>query len=175
MGRPPSIDEKTGEALIAAYQRLGSVAAAAREVDVSESAARRYLDATPKAAAPVVAQQRVMIEAAGASLFDTRAALEENYRDLKVLIDQLKSGIVIQNGEYTTLTPPQTMVNAFKAALDYTTAAQKLYELMLKVEEIRKFQEGVLDAIGEADEATRQRIVAKLRERRAMGLIADFD
>ena len=170
MGRKPSIDESTGAALLAAYQRLGTVAGAARDVGVSESAARRYFGELPKAATPVMASQRQILETAGASLFDTRAALEENYQDLKQLIDQLRQGITLVNGEYQILTPPSVLVSAFEAALKYVTAALKLYQILVSVDETRKFREAVLEAIREADEPTQQRIIAKLQERRTLEL-----
>jgi len=170
MGRTASIDVATGEQLFAAYQRLGSIAAAAREVGVSESAARRYFSDTPKVAPPIMASQRQILETAGASLWNAQAALEENYQDLKHLIEQLKQGITLINGEWQTLTPPSTLISAFEAALKYVTAALKLYQLLISVEETRKFREAVLEAISEVDDPTRQRIIAKLQERRSLEL-----
>jgi molybdenum-dependent DNA-binding transcriptional regulator ModE len=174
MGRPPSIDEPTGRALIEAYQRLGNVAAAAREAGVSESAARRYFDALPKAATPTMAAQRHMLEAAGTSLWDTRQALSENYQRLLRLVAQLEQGILEEkqgsDGPYTTLTPIMTHVAAFREVREHVQAGIKLYQLLISVDETRKFQQAVLEAIGEVDDATRQRIIAKLQERRALEL-----
>jgi len=170
MGRKLSISPEQGAQLLEAYRRLGNKSAAAREIGVSEDAASRYLAETPKAAAPAVATQQAVIEAAGASLFDTRAALDENYQDLQALIDQLKRGITLVNGEWQMLTPPSTLISAFEAALKYITAAMKLYELMLQVQEQEKFRRAVLDAIANADEPTRQRVIENLRQLRAAGL-----
>lgn len=170
MGRKSSIGPKQGAALLEAYQRLGSVAAAAREIGVSEDAAGRYLKHVPKAATPVIAQQREIIETAGASLFDATRALNENYQGLQRLIRQLEQGITILNGEYTALTPPSTNVAAYREAREYIVAATRLLELTYSIEEQRRFREAVLEAIGEADDATRKRILAKLQERRALGL-----
>lgn len=170
MGRKPSIDEDTGEALIAAYQRLGNVAAAAREVGVSESAARRYLDATPEAAAPVIAQQRAILETANSSLWDTRASLDENYGRLLKLYRQLDAGIVQQNGEFVTVTPVATNVAALREIREHIRLSVDLAKLLIDIEEVRKFQQAVIEAIGEADPPTRDRLIAKLRERRAVGL-----
>lgn len=170
MGRQPSIDEAKGKALIEAYQRLGSIAAAAREVDVSESAARRYLDDMPKAATPIIASQRQIIESAGASLFDTRQALDTNYARLLALYEQLAAGIYQQNGENLTLTPVATNVAALREIREHIQSGMKMYQLLISVDETRKFREAVLEAIGEVDESTRQRILAKLQERRSLEL-----
>jgi molybdenum-dependent DNA-binding transcriptional regulator ModE len=174
MGRKSSIDEATGERLLAAYQRLESIAAAAREVGVSESAARRYFDELPKAATPTIVSQRHIIETAGTSLFDTRAALGANYERTINLITQLEAGIqLVRTGEreeYITYTPPITLVAALREAREHIQAGMKLYQLLISVDETRKFQQAVLESIGEADDATRQRIIAKLHERRALEL-----
>ena len=162
-------------ALLDAYRRLGSVSGAARAVGVSRSTAQRYLEGTPPAAAPIVAQQRQVIEVQGASLFDTRAALEETYQRIQRLVQQLEDGIVLVSidatgKEYYTSVSPAILVGAIKEAREHIMAGVKLYQLMLDVDEVRKFQESVLEAIEEADAPTRERIEAKLQERRAMGL-----
>ena len=174
MGRKPSIDPETGERLLEAYQRLGSKSAAAREIGVSEDAADRYLSKLPKAAAPVVAQQRQIVERAGASLWDTRGALDENYGRLLALMGQLERGILEErtgsDGPYTTMTPIAVHVATLKEIREHIKTSMDLGKLLIDIEEVRKFQTAVLEAIGEADEATRQRIIEKLRERRALGL-----
>lgn len=174
MGRAPSIDEPAGKQLLEAYQRLGSIAAAAREVGVSESAARRYFDGLPKVATPTMAAQRQILETAGASLWDTRQALTENYGRLLTLVAQLERGILEEkqgsDGPYTTMTPIATHIAALKEVREHVQAGIKLYQLLLSIDETRKFQQAVLEAIGEADDATRQRIIANLQARRALEL-----
>lgn len=177
MGRKSSISAETGEALFAAYRRLGSIAAAARDVGVSESAARRYFGDLPKVATPTIASQRQILETAGASLFESTVALEENYRKVQDLIAKLEAGIVeireSASGErYQTRVSPQVLVAALKEARGYITAATQLLELMISVNEVRRFQQAVLDVMAaELDEPTRQRIIAQLRQRLALGLL----
>lgn len=170
MGRASSIDEAKGAALIAAYQRLGSQRAAAAEVGVTPSAAFRYFETLPKAAAPTVAQQRQVVETAGASLWDARTALDENYQRVLKLYQQLERGIYVQNGETMTLTPMATNVAALREIREHIKAASELFKLLLDIEEVRKFQRAVIEAIRETDPATAQRIIAKLREQHALGL-----
>ena len=78
MSRKSSISPEIGAQLVAAYGRLKSTAKAAREVGVSESAARRYFDALPKATTPTTAFERQIVETVVASVFESRAALEAN-------------------------------------------------------------------------------------------------
>lgn len=170
MGRKPSISPAQGEALLLAYRRLGTVRAAAQDVGVSEDAASRYIAKFAESAAPVVAQQQHIVETAGASLFDTRAVLEENYGRIKKLAHQLDQGILLVNGEYQALVPPATNVAAIKEIREHVETSLKMLKLLVDVDEVRKFQQAVLEAIGEADEPTKHRIIAKLRERRALGL-----
>lgn len=177
MARKSSIDEQTGAALVAAYGRLKSVAAAARDVGVSESAARRYFDAMPKATAPATAAQRQIVETVAASVFESTVALEENYRKVLDLITKLEAGIVeireTASGErYETRVSPVVLVAALKEARGYITAATQLLELMISVNEVRQFQQAILDVMAaECDEQTRQRIVAQLRQRLTFGLL----
>lgn len=164
MGRRASITPEQGAALLEAYGRIGTVAGAAREIGVSEDAAGRYLRDTPRAAAPVIVQQREVIEVAGASLFDTRVALEENFRGLQELLVQARSN---------DMANPKAVAaanNVFKEVREHIEAGTRMLELMLRLDETKKFQDAVLEAIGEADEPTQKRIIAKLQERRALGL-----
>jgi molybdenum-dependent DNA-binding transcriptional regulator ModE len=177
MGRKSSIAPEQGERLLKAYQRLGTVSAAAREIGVSEDAAARYLKATPAAAAPTIVTQRVAIETAQASLFDSTAALEENYRKVLTLIDRLEAGIIevrqSATGErYETMVSPQVLVAALKEARGYIDSASRLLELMVSVTEVRRFQQAILDVLAsEVDEPTRQRILDRLRRDLALGLL----
>lgn len=170
MGRAPSIDETKGAALIEAYRRLGSKRAAAEAAGVSIGSAMRFFESLPEAAAPVVAQQQQLVARAGEGLWDTRQALGENYDRLSTLVKKLEDGIVLQNGEWVTMTPVATHVAALREIREHIKTSLDLAKLLIDVDEVRKFQQAVIEAIGEADEPTRQRIVAKLRERRALGL-----
>lgn len=164
MGRPPSIDDTTGQQLLEAYGRLGSKAAAAREVGVSESAARRYFEGTPEAAAPIIASQREIIIAAGASLWETREALEENYQRTLGLV-LMAQALDMQNPKAVA-----AATGVFREIRAHIESSMTLAKLLVDVDEVKKFQQAVLEAIAEADEPTRQRIIHKLRERRAVGL-----
>lgn len=171
MGRRPSIDEETGQALIEAYGRLGSKRAAAEELDIPPAIAIRYLNSLKRAAAPQLAQQAHMVETAGARLWDTQAALEENYERLIALVEQLQDGITVVNGEYTTLTPIMTQVSALREVREHLETSMTMAKLMIDIDEVRRFQQAVLEAIGAADEPTRQRIIQNLRQQRALGLL----
>jgi hypothetical protein len=174
MGRTSSIDEETGKRLIEAYQRLGSERAAAREVGVSIGSAQRFFESLPKAAAPSIATQQQIVEKAGASLWDTRSALDANYNRLLTLMGQLERGILEEktgsDGPYTTLTPITTHVATLKEIREHIKTAMELGKLLIDIDEIRKFQQAVLAAIGDADADTQQRIIASLRQQRALGL-----
>lgn len=164
MGRLPSIDETTGQQLLDAYQRLGSKAAAAREAGVSESAARRYFEGLPEAAAPSIAAQRQIVETAGASLWETRAALDENYQRTLDLV------LMAQALDMANPKAVAAATGVFREIRAHIESSLTLVKLLIDVDEVKKFQQAVLEAIAEADEPTRQRIIQKLRERRAVGL-----
>lgn len=170
MGRRPSIDEEAGHALLAAYRRLGDKRAAAAEVGVSEHAAYRYFASIGENVAPVVVSQPAMLEKTHASLWDTRGALDENYSRILRVVERLDEGIVYVNGEYQTLTPVTTLVRAIKEIREHIKTSMDLASLLIEVEEVQKFQQAVIEAIGEADEPTQHRLVAKLRRKRALGL-----
>lgn len=177
VGRKSSITPDIGQALIAAYGRLGTVAAAARAVGVSESAARRYFDDLPKTATPTTASQQQILETVAASVFESTAALEANYRKVLDLITKLEAGIVeirtsASGEQYETRVSPLVLVAALKEARGYISAATQLLELMISVHEVRRFQQAVLDVMAaECDEPTRQRILAQLRQRLTYGLL----
>lgn len=174
MGRHSSIDEATGKRLIELVQGGTSRRAAARELGLSIGSVNRYFESLPTAAAPVLAtptvgKQRTIIETAGASLWDTKAALQENYQRVLDLIAKLDAGIIEINGEYSTYTPIATHVAALKELRGHVVTSMNLMKLLIDVDEVRNFQQAVIEAIGEADEATRERIIAKLQQRRAVG------
>lgn len=162
MGRSPSIDSETGERLIEAYQRLGSQRAAAAEVGVSVGSAQRFFESLPKAAAPVIAQQQQLVTVAGADLWDTRSALDENYQRLIRLVD-------IAQGA-TTSKEIQAYTGVLREIRSHIESGMDLAKLLVDIDEVRTFQQAVIEAIGEADERTKERIIAKLRQRRALGL-----
>jgi hypothetical protein len=174
MGRKSSINEKQGPLLIEAYKRLGTVRAAALEVGVSEDSAGRYIAKFAESAAPVVAQQQHIAESAAASLWNTWDALQDTYRRITRLADQLEAGIQIvkvgDNDEYITYTPPSTLVAAIREMREHIETSVNLQKMLIDIEETRKFQQTVLEAIGEADPETQQRIIATLKDRRAVGL-----
>lgn len=170
MGRTPSIDEAKGKELLAAYQRLGSKRAAADAVGVSVGSAMRFFESLPEAAAPAVAAQRQVVETAGASLWNTHAAMDENYQRALKLYDKLEQGIYQQNGETLTLTPVATNVAALREIREHIKLYADITKMLVDIEEVRKFQRAVIEGIRETDPATAQRIIAKLRELGALGL-----
>ncbi len=174
MGRAPSIDEAKGKELLEAYQRLGSKRAAADEVGVSIGSAMRFFESLPAAAAPSVATQQQVIEAAGANLWNTHVAMEQNYQRALKLYQQLEAGILEErkgsDGPYTTLTPISTHVAALREIREHIKLYADIARMLADIEEVRKFQRAVIEAIREADPATAQRIIAKLRELGALVL-----
>jgi len=160
VGRKPSIDRAAGAALLAAFARTGNKAAAAREVGVSEQAAKRFLADVPVAAAAVVTTQAAAVEQAGASLFDTRAALEGNYRRVLRLLPPEDAPLShLDAAGVAALTGVHREVRA------HVESGMKLLALLVSVDEVRAFQQAVLEEIGEADRATRDRIVGRLQSR----------
>ena len=174
MGRRPTIDEATGERLLDAYQRLGNKSAAAREIGVSEDAAARFFAGLPKAAAPALASQQQLIEKAGASLWETRSALAENYNRALRLVEQLERGILEErkgsDGLYVTQTPVATHIAALRELREHIKTAVDLGKLLIDIEQVRIYQQTVIEAIREESPAVADRIIARLRERRAVGL-----
>jgi len=170
MGRTPTINPETGQKLIEAYARLGTQRAAAEEVGVPWGAASRYFARLSKAAASTVVTQQQIVERVATSIFETRQVLEQNYQRTNALVQQLEGSI--QNhgtGALESLSPQQinAYVGAIRAVNDQVEKAAKLLELFTRAEEIQKFQRAVIEAVGEADEPTRRRVIAKLREYRA--------
>jgi molybdenum-dependent DNA-binding transcriptional regulator ModE len=173
MGRKSSITPEQGEALLEAYKRLNSVRAAALELGVSEDAAGRYIAKFAESTAPVVAQQQHIAESVGASLWDTKTVLEQNYKRLEQLIAHLEKGIEIHGvAALETLSPKQitAYVGAIRAMNSQAETSLKLLEALTNIQAIQAFQQSVLEALGEADPALRQRAIAILKERRALGL-----
>lgn len=162
MARPSSIDDAKGAALVTAYRRLRSVAAAAREVGVSESAARRYFDGLPVETTPIAAASPEIVETVVGSLQEPFAVLQQNFERLTRLCDVAQAA--------GTPREIQAYTGVIKEIREHVEASAKLASLILSADEQRKFQEAVIEAIGEADDATRRRIITKLRERRSLGV-----
>jgi molybdenum-dependent DNA-binding transcriptional regulator ModE len=153
------------ERLLEAYAQTGSIRKASAAVGIPKSTAARYLKETPKSAAPVVAQQRVIVERSGASLWDARGALDENYARLLRLVDDLEGRIDSANPM-----PAMLYLSTLKEIREHVKAGMAVAKLLIDINEVRAFQDSVLEAITEADPATRERIVRKLEQKRAMGL-----
>jgi hypothetical protein len=172
MGRASTVDEATGKALIAAYQRLGSQRAAAAEVGVSKDVASRYFATLGEATAPVLSsptraaqRQAVMLTA---DLWDTRRALDANYARLADLVTKLERGIVEVGGEYQTQTPIAVQIAALREIREHIKLASGISGQLLSMEAIQAFQAAVIEAIEEVDVDTRERIVSRLRRAGAL-------
>ena len=172
MGRKSSIDEETGEALIVAYQRLGSKRAAAEEVGISKDAASRFFATLPQAAAPVVsspavaAQRRAVVITA--DLWDTRRALDANYARAVALYEQLEAGLVLEehsgpDGPRVSQVPVGVHVAALKEIREHIKLAASVSAQLISMEAIARFQAAVIEAIGQVDSDTRARVVAALQ------------
>lgn len=167
MGRKSSIDQATGAQLIAAYAATGSKRAAAEQAGVSIGSAMRYFDSLPAAAAPALATPATaaaaqLVEQAGASLWSTRDALDENYNRLIRLVEVAQAA-----GSSREIMAYTGVLREIRAHIE---TGMDLLRLLVDVDEIRAFQTAVLEAIGDADEPTRQRIIEKLRQRRSIAL-----
>lgn len=162
MGRSPAINEELGRRLIEAFQRLGSKSAAAREVGVSEGAARRYLSKFSIAATPLIASQRQLVETVASSIWDTRRSLEENYERMLGLVNQAQM-LDLANPKSV-----QALTGVYRELRAHIETSLSFAKLMIDVEQVQLFQRAVLEAISEADDATRTRIINKLRDRGAL-------
>lgn len=160
MGRSSTITPAVGRKLLDAYRRTGNKSAAAAAAGVSVDAAKRFLKDVPSDAAAVVTTQAAAVEQAGASLFDTRAALEGNYRRVLRLLPPEGAQIAhLDAAGMAALTGVHREVRA------HIESGMKLLSLLVSVDEVKAFQQAVLEEIGEADRATRDRIVERLRSR----------
>lgn len=171
MGQGPlqnGVDADTIERLLEEYARTGSIRKASAAVGIPKSTAARYLKETPKSAAPVVAQQRAVVERSGASLWDARGALNENYTRLLRLADDLEGRVDGANPM-----PAMSYLSTLKEIREHVKTGMAVAKLLIDINEVRAFQDSVLEAIGEADPATRERIVRKLEQKRAMDLALD--
>jgi len=57
------------------------------------------------------------------------------------------------------------LTGPYREIREHIKTALELEKLLVDVDAIRVFQQSVIEAIGEADEATKQRIITKLKER----------
>jgi len=168
MGRKSSIDTATGSRLLEAYKRLGSERAAAAEVGVSVGAAQRYFAALDEAAAPVISSplRTQVITAAGASLWDTRGALEENYARVGRLVATLE--LSLSSRDQVSAPAILAYLAALKENREHIGMSVKLAELLVNLDAIQRFQAAVIEVIGDVDATTRERIISRLAERGAL-------
>lgn len=165
MPRHSTITPEKAQILLDTYRQTDKIADAARNAGVSRQAAARYLASIPVTAAPVVVQHPEVVEAATRSVWETRLALDENYARLLALTETLEKRVTDKN----TDDPPFTVYLAsLKEVREHIMAGIKLKQLMVSVDEVRVFQQAVLEAIEEADSDTRARIIRKLGERNAL-------
>ena len=184
MGRRATIDQDTGAALLAAYQETGSVRGAAKRVGVGLGAAQRYLSAFPanSAAAVVVqgiaeqapqaVQQQQLVAARGAAVL-TRSLelLQLNYDRLETFIGRMEKPLAQQPGaDFFAISAKhlEVYVKAIAASTAHIKLAKETMELVLAAREVLAFQEAVIEAIGDADPETQQRILAILESRGAV-------
>ena len=171
MAGKSSITPEQGLALLEAMKEGLSERQAAKATGVSRSAAQRYLASIGPELAPIVSQSARIVEQAGASLFDTRTVLEENYQRVLKLISQLDAGIIEVKGEWQTHTPVTTMIAALREVREHAKDSLDALRLLISIDQTAAFQQTVIEAIREADPATAKLIIDKLKERRALGLL----
>lgn len=168
MGRKSTVTEHEAERILDLYRQGKSRSEIASAVGINIGRVNRFISNLGQAAAPIITTKTEIVERAGAGLWDTKAALDDNYERALNLLTKLETGVQEVNGQFVTSTPIATQVAAIKEVREHIKTSLTLLKLMVDVDEVRKFQQAVLDAIGEADDATKQRILAKLQERRAM-------
>lgn len=177
MGRRPAIDETKGAALIEAAQRLGSRRRAAAELGLSVGAVNRYFESLGTSAAPVLAapsvaaQRRALVLAA--DLWDTRRALDANYARAVALYEQLEVGMLREeragpDGPRVSQVPIGVHVAALREIREHIKLAAATSAQLLSIEAIQRFQAAVIDAIGQADVGTRDRVIAALQRSGAL-------
>lgn len=168
MGRKSTITDDLANQLLAAAKAGSSQRQIARDFGLSVSTVQRFFESLPTAAAPTLVQHAAAVERAGSSLWDSRSALNENYQRVLDLVGKLEAGIVEVDGEYTSPTPLAVHVAALREVREHVKTSLSILKLLIDVDEVRRFQQAVIDAIGEADESTKQRILAILQARHAL-------
>lgn len=121
----------------------------ARMFRVEESTISKRVASLEKHAA---VRQPAVVQTAVANVFDTRTALEENYRGCMALLSDLDADPVAVRA---------LVLKHIQAAL---TVVEKLYQLS----EQQAFQEEVLAVLDECEPGSRQRILKRLQERRTV-------
>lgn len=168
MGRKSTITDELANQLLAAAKAGSSQRQIARDFGLSVSTVQRFFESLPTATAPTLVQHAAVVERAGSSLWDSRAALSDNYQRALDLVSKLDAGIVEADGEYTSRTPIAVHVAALREVREHIKTSLAILKLLVDVDEVRRFQQAVLTAIGEADESTKQRILAILQARHAL-------
>lgn len=166
-----------GARLQQAAQRLGSRRKAAAELGLSIGSVNRYFESLGDAAAPVLAapsqaaQRRAVVITA--DLWDTRRALDANYARAVGLYEQLEAGLVLEehggpDGPRVSQVPIGVHVSALREIREHIKLAAGVSGQLLSMEAIQRFQTVVIEAIGEADSATRDRVIAALQRTGAL-------
>lgn len=166
-----------GVKLQEAVSRLGSRRKAADELGLSVGSVNRYFESLDESAAPVVsspsqaAQRQAVVIAA--SLWDTRRALDANYARAVALYDQLEAGVLLEEhsgpeGPRVSQVPIGVHVAALKEIREHIKLAAGISAQLLSLEAIQRFQVAVIEAIGQTDGATRDRVIAALQRAGAL-------
>jgi hypothetical protein len=92
------------------------------------------------------------------SVWDVRDRLEENFRKVMELL-----------GEMETAQDGKMRLAAAAELRQHIALAEKTLETASRAEAVRAFQDSVLDALAEANESVRRRVVELLRTRNAHG------
>ena len=101
---------------------------------------------------PAALSQPKVVQEALASVFDTRAALEENFKGCYALLKD----------------PDVDALQVRSLVLKHIEAGLKVVERLYQVSEQQAFQEEVLRVLDECEPGTRQRILERLSQRRAV-------
>jgi transcriptional regulator with XRE-family HTH domain len=143
--RPEKLSDETLRRCL--EQGLSQEEIAQRAGIAQSSVSKRIARLEPRA----IARNLTRVEEAFASLWDTRKAAEENYtravKNYKVCDDKTRAIAEIRNH--------------IKLGID-------VMSLLYSIEELRAFQEEVLTILDECEPGTRDRILARLRERRTL-------
>ena len=119
----------------------------ARYLNVSVSAVTQRAAKLEKAAA---ARQPQVVAAAQQSVFDTKNAMEANYRGCLELLTDIEADPV----------RTRTLI------LQHIKVGMEMLETLYTIQEQQAFQEEVLSVLEECEPGSRQRILGRLRERR---------
>lgn len=157
MGRRSKVEALgLGEAVMALAREGKNFSHIARILDrgLTRKNVQRYLASSKRDIVPVT-HQEVVAQQAVASVFNTQQALEQIFGDLNVLLEKIGDEKARER-----IACLREMRNCVETGMDIL---RTLYD----VEEVKAFQEEVLQAVGEADAETRERIIRRLQERRS--------